>query len=295
VTALASGPRGITRLVDISVDTGAAGWINVVELSTLRVDPIYQRDLKAEFVEQLAAKWDIITAGTIVVSKRPDGNLYIVDGQHRAAAAMRVGETHILAQVVLEPSAEEEARLRLKGNVKRTDRVHEVFRARIAASDPTAIAVSRILTSLDTQINMVPTLDAGINCVQTIEKLYMLDEGVTLIRILSLLKDLFGPLKPEVASTNMLKGIAWFIEQHEGGTPTLDMDRFERILREFGPSALNRSARAHKASLGGALWVNTYRALVTMNNDGLSEASKLEWKTRGTTNWRPKRPTPTTT
>jgi ParB-like nuclease domain len=272
-----------TRLADISVDTGEAGKIEVLALSDLKVDPVYQRDLTAAFVERLAEQWDIITAGAIVVSKRPGGDLYIVDGQHRAAAAVRAGETHILAQVVNEPSAEEEARLRLKGNVKRTDRVFEVFRARLAAHDEVAEAMVGILDGFDTQINMTPTTHTGINAVTAVEKLYRLDNGVTLIKILGMLKKLFGEIRPDIASSDLLKGLTWFLGQHED---SIDMERFERVFKLMGPAALSRSARAHKASLGGSLWVNTYRGLVTMYNEGLSDASKLDWKTRGSTSWK---------
>lgn len=273
-----------TRLKDISVDTGGAGQIEVMELAILKVDPIYQRDLTADFVERLAEKWDIITAGTIVVSKRPSGDYYIVDGQHRAAAALRAGETHILAQVVNEPSAEEEARLRLRGNVTRGERSHEVFRARLAANDPVAIAVQRILTDMDTQINTTPVAGSGINAVTTVEKLYQLDDGVSLINVLSLLKKLFGPISPEFANANIMKGVVWFMQRHEN---EIEMERFERLFKSLGPAALARSSRAHKASLGGSLWMNTYRALVTMYNEGLTDARKLEWRTKGSTSWKP--------
>jgi hypothetical protein len=36
--------------------------------------------------------------------------------------------------------------------------------------------------------------------------------------------------------------------------------------------------------------VNTYRALVTMYNEGLSDASKIEWRTKGSTSWKPSGP-----
>lgn len=272
-----------SRFAEVSVDAGEAGTIQEVALADLKVDPVYQRDLTASFVERLAGNYDVVTAGTIVVSRRPDGDLYIVDGQHRAAAAVRAGETHILAQVVNEPSAEEEARLRLKGNVKRTDRIFEVFRARLASGDETALAIQRILAEFDTQINLTPTLGSGINAVSAVEKLYKLDNGVSLITVLTMMKKLFGEIRPEIASSDLLKGLTWFLGRHDGD---FDMERFERLLKLTGPAALGRSARAHKASLGGALWVNSYRALVTMYNEGLSDASKLEWKTKGSTSWK---------
>lgn len=278
-------PSRKTRLRDFGiVNTGAAGEIVIVELDQLRIDPLYQRDLIADFVEEMADNWDIVTAGTIVVSKRPNGDLFIIDGQHRAAAAKRAGETHILAQVLHEPSAEEEARLRLKGNFKRTDRIYEVFRARIAAGDPKAKKIKSILSNLDTQINYSPVTDSGINAVAAVEKLFDLDEGATLIKILSLQKELFGPISPEYSSSNTLKALAWFLARHE---LEIDMDRFKERYKAMGPAALSRSGRAHKASMGGSLWMNTYRALVTMYNEGLSDSNKLEWRTKGASRWRP--------
>lgn len=283
--AATESPARKTRLRDFgTVNTGAAGKIEIVELTKLRIDPLYQRDLIADFVEKMAENWDIVTAGTIVVSKRPNGELYIIDGQHRAAAAVRAGESHILAQVLNEPSAEEEARLRLKGNFKRTDRVYEVFRARIAAGDPKAKKIRNILKSLDTQINYSPTSDSGINAVSAVEKLYDLDEGVTLVKILSLQKELFGPITPEHAASNTMKALAWFFARHEN---EITSDRFKQKYKSMGPAALSRSGRAHKASLGGSLWMNIYRALVTMYNEGLTDANKLEWRTKGSTRWRP--------
>lgn len=71
-----------------------------VTLASLRVDPDYQRppdrDKIASMVEDRKAGG---TLEPIKVNERPDGSLWITDGQHRAAAAALCGEDTIRAVI----------------------------------------------------------------------------------------------------------------------------------------------------------------------------------------------------
>jgi hypothetical protein len=71
-----------------------------VTLASLRVDPDYQRppdrDKIASMVEERKAGGAL---APIKVNQRPDGSLWITDGQHRAAAAAICGEDTIRALI----------------------------------------------------------------------------------------------------------------------------------------------------------------------------------------------------
>jgi hypothetical protein len=71
-----------------------------VKLASLRVDPDYQRppdrDKIADMVTERKAGGSL---KPIKVNQRPDGSLWITDGQHRAAAAAICGETVIAAEI----------------------------------------------------------------------------------------------------------------------------------------------------------------------------------------------------
>lgn len=259
-----------------TLQAGGAGEITVLPLDLLHVDHLYQRDLIMEVVDRIAANWDIVTAGTIVVSRRADGTLYVVDGQHRFAAAKLAGETEILAQVVDGLTAEEEAHLRIQGNYKRSDRINEVFRARVFAGDPTALALQEIAHRYDTEINFVPDASKGLNAISSLEHLYNLDNGVRLSRVFAVIKDAWGEVGGPNASSAILKGLAWFLDRH---SEEIDRQRLIERMRMEGPAAIGRSARNHKAALGGTHWINTYRALVEVYNYNLRENSRLEWRT----------------
>lgn len=259
------------------IPNGGAGTIEVVEIATLKVEHLYQRDLNADLVQQIAKNWDIVTAGTIVVSKRKSGDMYVVDGQHRIAGAVYAGETHILAQVIEGLTPEEEADLRIKGNVKRADRIQELFRARLFSGDKVARALAGIAEEFDTKINVAPDMNHGLNAIAAIEAIYMDDgTGDKLRRTFRTIKEAWGKTGGDYTSAPVLKGLTWFLDRHMS---EIDYARLIDRLRTEGPGSIGRVARNYKAAMGGAMWLNTYRAIVEAYNYNLREQSRLEFRT----------------
>lgn len=257
-------------------EAGGAGTIEVVKIDDLRIDHLYQRDLNPTVVEKIAAEYDIVTCGTIVVSERATGERYVVDGQHRLAGAKLAGETEILAQIVHNLTPEEEAKLRVQGNYARPDRSQEVFRARLFAGDPIAVGMQAVCNEYDTRINFMPDMNHGINAVAAVEQIYRTDKGPRLRNTLGTIRQAWGTAEGAHVSSAILKGITFFLDRHE---TEIDRSRFIERIKTEGVGAIGRMARNHKAALGGTLWLNTYRALVEVYNYNLRENSKLEWRT----------------
>src|ERR1700686_810596 len=82
-----------------------------VRLADLQVDHDYQRPPDREKVQGML---EAIKTGkkmeALRVNERPDGSLWITDGQHRAIALGLAGETHHDADVTREPSQHEQRR-----------------------------------------------------------------------------------------------------------------------------------------------------------------------------------------
>lgn len=278
------GPLGGEKLISDKAKVGklaevkGMGKLEIVPVDQLHIDRSYQREVSMDLVQRIAEKWDPVSAGPIVVSRRTDGNLYVVNGQHRYAAAQLAGETEMVAQVIEGLDRDTEAELRLRGNTRRSDRSLERFRAQVVAGYPESLAIVELLGEFDTHINKTPSEHEGINSVAVVEWIYRVDKGVLLVRVLETVKDAYSRAHGRAASGALLKGIAWFLLQHGG-----DYDRGRLIERMtiVGTSSLNTMARTHKAALGGSLWLNFYRALVEAYNDRLTEANKLEWRTKG--------------
>lgn len=257
-------------------DQGQVGTLEIVKIDDLHRDMSYQRPINQELVDDIASKWDIAAAGAIVVSRRKNGDLYIVNGQHRTAAARQVGEIEIVAQVINGLSAKEESILRLKGNFRKPDKPQERFRAQLAAGDADSHAIKQIVEAVGGVINTGTSGTYGINCISTLEGLYRRDRGILLTRSLEAIKETFGSLDGPPVTVSVVKGMSWFLEQHPAG---YDRGRFVERLSTVGVRGLLQQARNHKAVMGGAMWINTYRAMVEAYNERLADRNKLEVRT----------------
>lgn len=278
---LAAEADGGTLPEPVVLAEAAAGSMEVLPIALLKVDHAYQRDLSMALVQKIARNYDLSAAGPIVVSKRTNGEYFIVNGQHRAAGAQMAGETEILAQVVHGLSAEQEAELRLKGNTRRSDSSFERFRAQRAAGHADTLAIDSIVEGLGSKVNSWSDQKHGINSIATLEWLYGRDGGLVLVRVLELARDAYGELNGQAAAVATLKGLAWLLDRHTLGAGELNRQRLVDRLGAEGIEELYRRTRSHQANLGGARWMNLYRAAIEMYNEGLPENKRIHWRTGG--------------
>lgn len=248
--------------------------VNIVD-GSLKIDSSYQRKLSQRLVERIASNWDPFTADPLTISRRKNGKLFIVNGQHEAAAARLKGETEMLAFIWDGLSVAEEADLRLKKNNGKADTALEVFHAECAKKDPAALAIVAMLAKYGTRINESNNKHTGINCVGTIKALYAEDE-VLLDRTLNVLTEAYGEVKGEAAQVAVLRATFWFFKVHRG------VYTWSRVVQKFyeeGTEGLMRRAKSHQSVNRGAVWINYYRAIVETYNARLSEPRRLEVKT----------------
>lgn len=266
--------------------------ISQVSLSDLKVDRSYQREPSQRLIDDIAENWDEVASELILVSDRgqrddeQQSGFFVINGQHRTIAARRLGHAEIWARTIdmsdLPDPALIEASLRLKTNVRLGDRPLERFKAQLRAGNQESHAIVKLLARYDTQINEVPTPEAGINSVTGIEILFRHDQGGLLAEILETAKSAYGRIGGKTATIDLFKGIGWFIVTHSDET---DRSRLINKLHEVGPAALDRRARVHMSVMGGSLWQNYYRAIVDFYNEKLVQKNKLEWRMRNATRW----------
>src|SRR5215831_11128670 len=138
----------------VEIDTiHANSTIKEVQLEKIQVDRSYQRDPSIPLIDKIADEWDIIASELVLVSDRgprdPDseikGGLFIVNGQHRMRAALKLGHKKIWARVIdlrhVADPGKLEAEFRLKTNVRLGDRIHERFKAQLRAGDEESHAI----------------------------------------------------------------------------------------------------------------------------------------------------------
>ena len=112
----------------------------------LEVDPSYQRSIEnpesQALIAQIAMGWHWGRAQLLTVSRR-DGRLFVVDGQHRLAAAKLRGDIQQLPCLVEEFAdvAEEAALFNDLNDRRRPVSALDKFRAAVVAGDPDCIAI----------------------------------------------------------------------------------------------------------------------------------------------------------
>lgn len=124
------------------------GELQWIRKSLLNVDKEYQRaKVSQESVLSIARNWSWVACGVLVVARRNDGTLWVVDGQTRKTAADKRADVNELPCIVFESlELAEEASAFIDVNTFRrpVPRVDK-FRAQIVAQDQVAIAVQQMI------------------------------------------------------------------------------------------------------------------------------------------------------
>lgn len=118
----------------------------------LNLDDSYQRSTdngaSQALIKKIANGWDWRMCLPLVVSKRDDGSLWVIDGQHRLAAALLRGDIPFLPCVVgIYGSVADEAAMFVAMNRARKpmNRLDD-FHAAIASGDDEAIEIAKLIT-----------------------------------------------------------------------------------------------------------------------------------------------------
>jgi len=113
----------------------------------LNVDSKYQRSLEtpvsATLIRNIAEHWNWDLCQPLVVSRRADGKLYVIDGQHRLAAARLRDDIQQLPAVIGHyDSVEDEAASFVHLNQQRNQLTKlDLFKAAVASGDPMAVGI----------------------------------------------------------------------------------------------------------------------------------------------------------
>lgn len=116
--------------------------------SELQIDPSYQRSIdnpdSQKLITKIAEGWNWDLCLPLVVARRGDGGLFVIDGQHRLQAAIMRGDIVQLPCVVVayDSPASEAANFVQLNQTRRPLSKLDVFKAAIASGDPEAIAIS---------------------------------------------------------------------------------------------------------------------------------------------------------
>lgn len=137
--------------VTLGPQNGAPPSLEFVQLDRLNVDQAYQRATDGAASRRLIVgmlrSWEWPLCQPLVVARRDDGSLWVLDGQHRLTGARERGDIHHLPCVVLPAlNSDQEALTFVSLNTRRQKLSQtDIFNGMLAAGDENAKATSTLI------------------------------------------------------------------------------------------------------------------------------------------------------
>lgn len=130
---------------------GAPPSLEWVQIDRLQVDETYQRSIEQKpakaLIARIARAWDWRLFQPLSVARRGADGLFVIDGQHRLAAARLRGDLPHLPCVIgnFDGVEEEAAAFAAMNRQRRAMTKLETYRAELAAGEPRAMLAARLI------------------------------------------------------------------------------------------------------------------------------------------------------
>lgn len=219
----------------------------------LDVDRTYQRELdqrSLRLVAEIARDWDWGLCQPLVVARRRDGRMFVVDGQHRLEAARRRGDIQQLPCVIIMPDSDgDEASAFVKLNQQRRPLTpFALYRGAVAAGDPSACALASVLRevgfALSGTADWTHMKPGQLNNVGKVRAFHAKHGDRATRVVLECLAAAFPAQVLQMCGT-IWAGVAAVVATHG---PALDVDLFTELLGAASQDEWLGEFRAHAAA-----------------------------------------------
>lgn len=216
-----------------------------VRLDDINVDPSYQRPLRAAKIDEMLATFDPKEITAIVVNRRIDGSLWVLDGQHRVELLRRLGKSVVIADVREGYDHEMEARAFYRLNRGQTKvSAFDEFRSRVAGNEPSATRIVDIIERHGYHIGR-QSEERAIQAVSALEAAFNMGKLNATMSIIATV----WPMDAASRSANIIVGLATFLLNFQG-RDDYDDGRLLEVLDKLTPTAIQRRAQEIQLQTG---------------------------------------------
>lgn len=245
------------------------------------VDERVQRALNEPRVAAMAEDFRPDSLGLITASRRQDGHLYVLDGQHRVAAARKARYDGLIAtRVFKELAVDEEAGLFLTLNSTRKVEAIDRFKVRVTMGDRVAQSINNVLKRYGLHVDWASNeARKTISAIVTLEKIYhgagvwkYGDYSELVDRTLKTIHGAYGEDAERSAYTrSMMEGLG-IIHAHFGSR--IDQDRLVKSMASVVPTQIAARARTLRDAKGGTLGGAAAEVIHSLYNRNLKDGGR---------------------
>lgn len=252
----------------------ARNRITYVSAGTLKIHPAAQRKLVPAQLNRRMADLDLDAIG-VLHGVEIDGDIYIIDGQHRVIALQRHGFGEWRVQVMLHPEAVDTARahaLFLRLNARTTPGAYDTFLNEVGAGDEVAVGVKTITERFGLKLDR-QSGDGYVSCPTALKKVYRMDNGATLSDFYEVAIAAYGTTDSAFEG-KFIEGVALVLHAHNG---SLDRPAFIKKLSKYpgGAAGIIGDAKGLKKIRRGSLPRCVAETVIEAYNLGRREGNKL--------------------
>lgn len=251
-----------------------------LKIAELKIDRDAQRTLNEKRAQDIARNLVREAVGSIVVSKRANGELYIVDGQHRARACELVDIEAIKAEVHHGLTrAQESVLFLIKNRESHKPKPIDEYRVGLTGGVALFVDTDRVLTEHNLDIGSSSTNSVG--AIQGVLRITERYGAEVLDRTLTVVENAWGRSQ-WTWDGMLLGGVGMFLGKH-GQDPRVDDRQLAAKLQKLGNAQWWRSEVLSAASRGGfhnsgtgSRITTAYRGVLNAYNKGRKAENKIE-------------------
>lgn len=255
--------------------TPAGPSFRQIRADEIQVDHTYQRPVSMAHVNRIVKKFDPALFGVVTVSERGDGSVFVLDGQHRVAAIIKMGRGHtrIPCEVLTGLTLQEESEVfHLRNSNKKTMTPQDKFRGALMSNDERAVAINRAVQACGFEINLdTSELNGGkIPAVAALDYVDRQFRDGHLEDTLTVIRHTWGA---EVGPRgHLIIGMAYFLFLYR------DQVNHKRIISQLSRYTLDQlysEAKQYRQATGAEQQVSVAATILRHYNDRLREENKL--------------------
>lgn len=236
------------------------GQMEWIHKDKLLIDSSYQRKPTETHCLRIAARWCWPAVGALVVVKREDGSLFVVDGQHRKMAADRRTDVTELPCLVFDSKdlaydpgeQQREARIFLESNMgRKAVSAISKYRTAVALNDPHALLAQKLVQAAGRIVDEGGSSSNTLRCIARL--LFWVKEDPE--RLQRLWPYLTTAALGQAFSEVLLDGIM-YLDGHNSSGPRLSpkwLARIEEVGQKNLVSAAQKAAMTY-ARGGAKVW-----------------------------------------
>lgn len=247
-----------------------------LEVGDMKVSHAAQREFKQEWGDYLAAHFQESDFGNLVVNVRENGDVYVIDGQHRRYAVMvNYGEeTGVPCKIYRGLTEKEEAEKFLQYNNRLNVVAGESFRLGLTAERKTETAIRKIAAKYGLSVGR-DGAEGTVSAVTRVKKIYVQDGPDVLDKTIMTIVEAYGD--PGFRAS-VISGVGLFHARYG----EVDMEHLIAKLSGIrgGINGLVNNAALIRKRLGGSMSQCVAAAVVEYYNKGKTGKGRLPdwWK-----------------